>query len=106
MENGDLPSRRGHDGVDADRVRTVIACEVRQGSRPWAAVRLEDISATGFRIAAFPECRPELELRVRIPGLQLLNAKVCWKEGASVGCEFAQPLHIAVFDHIVRQAGG
>jgi hypothetical protein len=69
-------------------------------------VRLGDISTTRFRIASFPACRPEIAVRIRIPGLQMLNANVVWKEGDAVGCDFTQPLHVAVFDHIVRQAGG
>ena len=69
-------------------------------------VRLEDISTTGFGIASFPACRPEIAVRIRIPGLQILNANVIWKEGDAVGCEFTQPLHVAVFDHIVKQAEG
>lgn len=83
----------------------MIRCKVRQGSRAWKRVRLEDISVTGFRIAAYPECCPEVALRIEIPGLHLLSARICWKKGEHVGCEFAQPLHVAVFEHIVRQAG-
>jgi hypothetical protein len=99
LEHVRIPSRKGRGEEGAKRMQVTIGCEVRQGSRPWKAVRLEDISVTGFRIARYPECR-------RIPGLQLLNAKVCWKEDETVGCEFTQPLHVAVFEHIVRQAGG
>jgi hypothetical protein len=106
MENDQFPSRRGPQGTEGNRIRAEIACDVRQGSRPWVKVCLEDISTTGFRIASFPACRPEIAVRIRIPGLQILNASVVWKEGDAVGCEFTQPLHVAVFEHIVRQSGG
>lgn len=81
-----------------------ILCEVRQGTRPWKMARLEDLSAGGFRIAWFPEASPELMLRIRIPGMQLLSARIVWQQDNTVGCEFAEPLHVAVFEHIVRSA--
>ena len=37
---------------------------------------------------------------------QLLTANLCWTRGKATGCEFTAPLHIAVFEHLVRQAGG
>lgn len=87
-----------------DRAQINLDCEVRQGVRPWKLTRLEDISPNGFRIAWFPDCRPEIPLRVRIPGLELLTANVRWQKDYSVGCEFNSPLHVAVFEHIVRQS--
>jgi hypothetical protein len=87
------------------RASVEILCEVRQGTRPWKAARLEDLSPGGFRIARLPEARPEVPLRVRIPGMQLLSAQVRWREGKAAGCAFVEPLHVAVFEHIVRAAG-
>ena len=86
------------------RAQVTLVCEVRQGTRPWKMARLEDLSQTGFRIGWLPGCRPELPLRIRIPGLQLLSARIRWHEDGAVGCEFAEPLHIAVFEHLVRSA--
>lgn len=102
------PQETGDDGENRtpeSRARITLDCEVRQGVRPWKATRLEDISSSGFRIAWFPNCRPELPLRIRIPGLELLTAHVRWQKNYSVGCEFASPLHVAVFTHLVQQAG-
>lgn len=90
----------------SERVGVVIRCEVRQGTRPWKIARLEDLSPGGFRIAQLPDARPELPLRIRIPGIQLLSARICWVREGAVGCEFAEPLYIAVFEHIVRTAAG
>lgn len=87
-----------------NRTAVSLECEVRQGSRPWKQTRLEDLSPQGFRISRFPECNPHLPLRIRIPGLELLTAKVRWQKADAVGCEFASPLHVAVFEHIVRRA--
>lgn len=67
-------------------------------------VRLEDISRSGFRIAWFPGASIDQPLKIRIPGLQLLTANIRWRREAAMGCEFDTPLHIAVFEHIVRQS--
>ncbi|SFF93887.1 PilZ domain-containing protein [Novosphingobium sp. CF614] len=83
----------------------VLLCEVRQGTRPWKMARLEDLSPGGFRIAWLPDARAELPLRIRIPGIRLLSARICWTRDGAIGCEFAEPLHVAVFEHIVRSAG-
>jgi hypothetical protein len=85
------------------RAEVTLICEVRQGGGPWKAARLSDISQAGFLIALLPDCKPGSPLRIRIPGLQVLNAKARWQRGKSVGCEFDEPLHVAVFEHIVRQ---
>jgi hypothetical protein len=85
-----------------DRAEVILLCEVRQGTAPWAMARLEDISPTGFRIAWLPHCSVDKPLRIRIPGLNLLSAEIVWREGKAVGCAFKEPLHVAVFEHIVR----
>lgn len=86
------------------RVGVSILCDVRQGTRPWKQARLEDLSPGGFRIAQLSDARMEVPLRIRIPGLQLLSARICWIRDGAVGCEFAEALHVAVFEHIVRAA--
>jgi hypothetical protein len=85
-------------------VGVAILCEVRQGTRPWKTARLEDLSLGGFRIAWLPDARAGIPLRIRIPGIQLLSARICWTKGPAVGCEFAEPLHVAVFEHVVKVA--
>jgi hypothetical protein len=67
-------------------------------------VRLEDISQQGFRIAWFASCALDRPIRVRIPGLQILTAEIRWQRGKTLGCAFSEPLHVAVFENIVRQA--
>jgi hypothetical protein len=86
------------------RAEVALLCEVRQGSQAWQVARLADISPAGFRIALLPEASKSLPLRIRIPGLVMLTARIRWQRDKAVGCEFAEPLHIAVFEHIARQA--
>lgn len=88
------------------RARLALLCEVRQGMRPWKLARLVDLSTTGFRVAWLPEYDQEKVLKIRFPGIEMLTARVCWHKGRQIGCEFAAPLHVAVFEHIARLAGG
>jgi hypothetical protein len=88
---------------DRNRAEVVLLCEVRQGTRPWKVARLEDISQSGFCIAWLPDAAINQPLRIKIPGLQMLTANIRWQRGKSVGCEFTDPLHIAVFEHILSQ---
>lgn len=86
------------------RAEVSLLCEVRQGTRPWKPIRLEDISPAGFRIASLPGCHTDTPLRIRIPGMQVLTAHIRWQKGNKMGCEFSTPLHVAVYEHILRQA--
>jgi PilZ domain len=86
----------------ANRAPLVLRCDVRQGTRPWQSVLLEDLSPTGFRISGLVHADQAKALSIKIPGMQLLTARLCWSVGPLVGCEFANPLHIAVFEHLVK----
>ena len=88
----------------ATRASVSLLCDVRQGARPWQMARLEDLSAEGFRITGLSQPSLSKALSIRIPGMQLLTAQVRWQEGPTVGCAFNSPLHVAVFEHLVRVA--
>ena len=89
----------------AQRAQLSILCEVRQGMRPWKMARLSDLSETGFKLAWLPDYSPGQPIKIRIPGMQTLNAKIRWHQGKQIGCAFESPLHVAVFEHLVRLAG-
>jgi PilZ domain len=89
--------------TDTNREQLVLLCEVRQGVRPWTMARLEDLSSEGFKIAWLPDCDAAKPVKIRIPGLQMLTAEVRWQQGKAVGCAFSEPLHVAVFEGIVRK---
>ncbi|MBN9143535.1 MAG: pilus assembly protein PilZ [Novosphingobium sp. SCN 63-17] len=77
-------------------------CEVRQGMAEWRRVTLDELSPGGFRINRFGEADPSQPLRIRIPGLQMLSARIVWQKDGAIGCAFAAPLHEAVFAHVTR----
>jgi hypothetical protein len=88
----------------SERAEVALVCEVRQGVQPWQFVRLGDISPAGFQIPVLPYAKRDVPVRIRIPGLAMLTAHIRWQRDKAVGCEFAEPLHVAVFEHIVKQA--
>ena len=86
-----------------DRFGVTLFCEVRQSLGPWQVARLDDISQAGFKVAWLPGVNPDRPLRIRIPGLSMLTAEIRWMKGRTFGCAFVEPLHIAVFEHILRE---
>ena len=106
MKHEPIPSDLGCTREFANRAEVTLLCEVRQGVQPWHVARLADISQSGFHIAWLPEAKKGVPLRIRIPGMAMLTAHIRWHRGNSVGCEFAEPLHVAVFEHLVQKASG
>lgn len=83
-----------------------ITCEVRQGTRVWRMIRLDNLSCEGFRLAWSPDITMDLPLRLKIPGIQLLTARIRWRTRSAIGCQFYEPLHVAVFEHLLKNAPG
>ncbi|HNJ48292.1 MAG TPA: PilZ domain-containing protein [Novosphingobium sp.] len=86
----------------APRASVTLQCEARQGTRQWQRVLLGNLSETGFRMTGFANPSPGVPLSIKIPGLQVLTARICRQEGAELGCEFASPLYVAVYEHLVK----
>jgi len=57
------------------RVEVTLLCEVRQGTRPWAMARSTTLGERLPHCLA-PGCSADLPLRIRIPGMRILQAEV------------------------------
>ena len=101
------PEHRPANRQDASRARVGLQIEARQGTQPWNKVRIEDLSPGGCKLIGLGAVDPAQPIRIRLPGLQILSARMCWQieEERSVGCEFHTPLYPAVFEHIVKHIG-
>lgn len=75
LRTADSPTSTVH---SRESLRTMLSlgCEVRQGTRAWQRVILEDLSPTGFRISGLAHPVPAKLLSIRIPGIQLLSARI------------------------------
>ncbi|MCL6250150.1 PilZ domain-containing protein [Altererythrobacter sp. KTW20L] len=87
------------------RATVNCTCDVRVGQRQWHQARLLDLTTEGFRLALTDTPAIGTVLRIRLPGISIMEAEVCWARNFEAGCRFIQPLSPYVFEHFVRQAG-
>lgn len=105
------PSTRPHAALLGDnRLALRRAVKLRARLRDRNATRFDisvvDLSPTGFRAETVRTLRPGTLVWITLPGFAGLEAEVAWQVREHVGCAFRQPLHPAVFEHIVELAGG
>lgn len=94
------------DGRKAKRAQIKARARFREvGSNPYE-VEIDDLSATGFRMSSYAKPRVGTRIWVSLPGLQALEAVVRRSEGDSHGCEFINPLHPSVAEHLQAQLRG
>ena len=86
------------------------AVKLRARLRDRSATRFEisvlDLSLTGFRAETLHRVHPGTLVWITLPGFSGLEAQVAWQQNEHIGCAFRQPLHPAVFEHIVELSGG
>lgn len=63
-------------------------------------VRLLDLSRHGARLSVAHALRTSDLFWISLPGLQPISSKVSWADGFIIGCEFENPLHEAIYDHL------
>ena len=85
------------------RVSVAAMVKLRRRGHHNFTVKLYDLSREGCKVE-FME-RPQLDetVWVKVEGLELLQATVCWIEGLCAGVEFERALHPAVFDMLVNR---
>ncbi|WP_432769686.1 MAG: PilZ domain-containing protein [Sphingopyxis sp.] len=87
--------------------RTDVSARARlreAGMNPFD-VDLFDLSATGFRFFSYSPPAVGTRLWVNLPGLQLLEAVVRRVDGTNCGCEFMNPMHPSVTQHMQKKLG-
>jgi len=104
--SGQLATEQGVDGRRAARNEVVLGAGLRQRGAGGVTVQVLDLSTNGFRAATHLELLVGSDIWLKLPGLESLHARVVWMRGHLLGAEFVRPLHPAVLDMIVRNAGG
>ncbi|MCJ7421545.1 PilZ domain-containing protein [Sphingomicrobium astaxanthinifaciens] len=87
--------------------RIAIEAEVRSrhaGGKPYPT-SLRNLSPGGCCIELPYQPALGERLWVTLPGLQPLEAEVCWTDKFLAGCAFKVPLYPAVFDHLRQRMG-
>jgi hypothetical protein len=84
----------------APRERALVESEalLRRSGKLGFRVVISDLSTTGCK-CEFVD-RPDIREHVwiKFPGLDSLEAEVCWVSGCNVGLKFCNPIHPAVFN--------
>lgn len=95
----------GADNRSTLRKAVKLDARARDRGASRFAIRVVDLSMTGFRAETVFTLRPGTIVWLTLPGLQSLEAEIAWQRGEHIGAAFRQPLHAAVFDHMVRLGG-
>jgi hypothetical protein len=90
-----------HDGRCAERLDVRMRASLRESGCTKFNVDVLDMSVSGFRFETAYSIAPSSRVWLTIPGLTALEAIVAWQDRYRYGCYFVDPLHIAVFDHII-----
>jgi len=100
---GALPEKKGrHLPRPHDRQMVLIGVRVRRRGESWFRSRITDMSLEGFRLLSFVKLQIGMEIWVMFPGFEGRRANVVWVAEHEAGCAFENPLHPAIFDHIIR----
>lgn len=106
MQDDELPppgddepaqQQRHHIRAELDQL-----CEIKIGMRNWHQARLRDLTPEGFRLSLTDMPAVGTLLKIRLPGIAMLDAEVCWARNFEAGCKFVSPLSPYVFEHLVR----
>ncbi|TPG16665.1 pilus assembly protein PilZ [Sphingomonas koreensis] len=79
-----------------------LSAQLRDRGTTKFSIDVVDLSTSGFRAETSFTLYEGNRVWLTLPGLAGLEATVAWRDGYTYGCAFGQPLHPAVFDHIVR----
>ncbi|WP_339826974.1 PilZ domain-containing protein [uncultured Parasphingorhabdus sp.] len=85
------------------RTDVEISASVREPGLGSVDAMILDLSITGFRMRCLTRLTGEKVIFLKLPSFAALESKVCWRDGDYFGCEFAQSLHPAVYNHIIAK---
>ena len=83
-----------------------IVAQCRMKSGTVSGIIVLDITIAGCMIDRCSlSFKPEQDLRIKLPGLEFVPAKVLWVEGDKAGLAFARPLYEPVLHHLLKAVG-
>lgn len=96
------PPEKSDDARNKERRKVGIEGRYRSGRGVPRDVWITDISESGCRFYdRFGNMKPGTDITIRIGPVGPIDARVRWLEQHVNGVQFAQPLHVSVFEHIV-----
>lgn len=79
-----------------------ITADIRAFGGNKTRVKVIDLSQTGFRMESLSLISDSQAIFLTIPSFGQMEARIIWQTEWMYGCQFARPLHLAVYEHIVR----
>jgi hypothetical protein len=101
----ELSTDPGAEGRRAERAEVILGAGLRQRGAHAVTIQIVDLSTHGFRAATHLDLMVGSDVWLKLPGLESLHGRVVWQRGHLLGCEFVRPLHPAVLQMVVRNAG-
>jgi PilZ domain len=94
---------------DADRRKQPrrivnLAAHVRE-SGAATCVQIADLATGGCKIVTASDIEEKSQVWIKLPGLEVVCARVTWVKDGEAGCEFDRPLHAADLAIANGQAG-
>lgn len=74
------------------RVTLGVAVEVRDPAGDWVPAVLANLGPAGFKLQIRADHLPNGCFWLRVPDMAPLAARVRWRSGSAVGCQFLLPL--------------
>jgi len=87
----------------SERVAISAEIELRRSFNGKYPVTVRDCSAQGCCINLVDRVALDETLWIKLPGLESIEAYVCWTRDFVAGVEFIKPLHPAVFDMLMKR---
>jgi hypothetical protein len=100
-----LPSpEQAEEARNALRRPVMLRAKLRDRASSRFDIEVTNLSCSGFLAETIYRLNPQDRVWLTIPGFAALEAVVARTAGRAYGCAFAQPLHPAVFDHIIAMS--
>lgn len=85
------------------RVRVSAPVSLRRSGKIAYHVTVFDVSAFGCKVEFVDRPAIDEHVWLRFPGIEPIEAQVCWIEGPHAGLSFVKVLHPAVFDLLLER---
>lgn len=105
MANRDKGTERGQPSFGSrkfERGAVSIVAEIRETGGGKQRISVIDLSQDGFRMHCIFLIPPDRTVFLTMPGFESMEARIAWYDDNYYGCQFEQPLHEAIYDHVIR----
>jgi PilZ domain len=85
------------------RGKIAVAVEVRVPYGIRTKGYVIDLSESGFRMECMSVLHRDQSFFLTVPTFAPLEANIIWRAEYLYGCEFLQPLHTAIFEHMLQK---